>query len=118
MLDFSWSELMVVIVVAVIAIGPKQLPEVLYGLGRIVRRMQYMRYALTRQFDDFMDESDLRQFRETPLQGKPLQMEATAATPAPRLIDPADMDEAEADEGLVVKPYIVDEADAKKDGQD
>lgn len=84
MLDFSWSELMVVIVVAVIAIGPKQLPEVLHGLGRIVRRLQYMRYALSRQFDDFMEESDLKQLRDT--------------TPMPRII-PADMlDEAAHDE--------------------
>lgn len=66
MLDFSWSELLVVIVVAVLAIGPKQLPEVMYGLGRIVRRLQYMRYALTRQFDDFMDQSELRQLNDAP----------------------------------------------------
>ena len=41
MLDFSWSEFLVVILVAVLAIGPKQLPEVLHGLGKIVRRLQY-----------------------------------------------------------------------------
>lgn len=64
MLDFSWSEFLVVIIVAVIAIGPKQLPEVLYGLGRVFRRLQYMRYALTRQFDDFMDQSDLQDLRK------------------------------------------------------
>lgn len=61
MFDFSWSEFLVVIVVALIAIGPKQLPDVLYGLGKIMRRLQYMRYALTRQFDDFMDHNELRQ---------------------------------------------------------
>lgn len=60
MLDFSWSELLVVIIVAVFAIGPKQLPALLYGLGRIIRRLQYMRYAVTRQFDDFMAETDLQ----------------------------------------------------------
>lgn len=64
MLGFSWSELMVVIVVIVLAVGPKQIPEVLYGLGRLFRRLQYMRYALTRQFDDFMDQSDLNDLRQ------------------------------------------------------
>ncbi len=64
MLDFSWSELMVVIVVAVLAVGPKQLPEVLHGLGRIVRRLQYMRFAMTKQFDDFMEQSDLKELRD------------------------------------------------------
>lgn len=86
MLDFSWSELMVVIIVAVIAIGPKQLPEVLYGLGRIFRRLQYMRYALTRQFDDFMDQSELRRMND------PLP-------PQPRSVDPDQINaEADADE--------------------
>lgn len=64
MLDFSWSEFLVVIVVAVLAVGPKQLPEVLHGLGRMVRRLQYMKYAVTRQFDDFMEQSDLKELRD------------------------------------------------------
>lgn len=63
MLDFAWSELLVVIIVAVIVIGPKQLPEVLYGMGRIVRRLQYMRFALSKQFEDFMEQSDLNEIR-------------------------------------------------------
>lgn len=116
MLDFSWSELLVVIVVAVIAIGPKQLPEVLFGLGRIVRRLQYMRYALTRQFDDFMDESELRRFKDEPVQVPPLQVGSAAAT-EPRIVDPTGMDEAEADEELM-KPYILEEALSKKQEHD
>jgi sec-independent protein translocase protein TatB len=60
MLDFSWAELFVVLIVAVLAIGPKQIPDLLYRFGRIVRRLQYMKYALTRQFDDFMDEAELK----------------------------------------------------------
>lgn len=63
MLDFAWSEFLVVIVVAVLAVGPKQLPEVLYGLGRIIRRLQYMKFALSRQFDDFMEQSDLDELK-------------------------------------------------------
>lgn len=44
MLDFSWSELLVVLVVAVIVIGPKQIPDILYHVGRFTRRIQYMRF--------------------------------------------------------------------------
>ena len=61
MLDFSWSELLVVIVVAVIVIGPKQIPDILYHLGRMTRRLQYMRFALSKQFDDFMEQTELKQ---------------------------------------------------------
>ena len=63
MLAFAWSEFLVVIIVAVIVIGPKQLPEVLYGLGRIARRLQYMKFALSKQFEDFMEQSDLNEIR-------------------------------------------------------
>ncbi len=63
MLDFSWSELLVVLCVAVIVIGPKQLPEVLYGMGRIARRLQYMKFALSKQFEDFMEQADLKEIR-------------------------------------------------------
>lgn len=87
MLDFSWSEFLVVILVAVIAVGPKQLPEVLYGLGKIVRRLQYMRYALTRQFDDFMEQADLKDIRDT-----------TRIVP----VNLFETDEAEADEAAVM----------------
>ncbi len=64
MLDFSWSEFLIVLVVAVLAIGPKQIPDVLYTLGRMVRRLQYMRFALTKQFEDFMEQSDLNEMRK------------------------------------------------------
>jgi len=63
MLDFAWSEFLVVIIVAVIVIGPKQLPEVLYGFGRIVRRLQYLRFAMSKQFEDFMEQADLNEIR-------------------------------------------------------
>lgn len=64
MLDFSWSELLVVLIVAILAIGPKQIPDILYHLGRFTRRLQYMRYALTRQFDDFMTDTELKKISD------------------------------------------------------
>ncbi len=87
MLDFSWSELMMVIVVAVLAVGPKQLPEVLHGLGKLFRRLQYMRYAVTRQFDDFMEQADLREIRDQT-----------------RIVTPELFDEDLADEEYITKP--------------
>lgn len=59
MFDIGWSELLLIGVVAVVAIGPKELPQVMRGLGQGVRRLQYMKFALSRQFDDFMRESEL-----------------------------------------------------------
>ena len=63
MLDFGWPELLLILAVAVLVIGPNEIPEMMRGLGRIVRRLQYMRFALSQQFDDFMRETDLEEMR-------------------------------------------------------
>ncbi len=65
MLDFGWPELFLIMAVAVLVVGPKELPQIMYGLGRIVRRVQYMRYSLTQQFDDFMREAELKELQES-----------------------------------------------------
>ena len=59
MLDFSWAELFVIVIVALVVIGPKDIPHIMHSLGRFVRRLQYVRFAMTQQFDDFMREHDL-----------------------------------------------------------
>ncbi|MCB9989580.1 MAG: twin-arginine translocase TatA/TatE family subunit [Rhodospirillales bacterium] len=63
MMNFSLVELLLIVAVAVLVIGPKEIPGLLYGLGRIVRRLQYIRYAFSRQFDDFMKLHDLDDLR-------------------------------------------------------
>lgn len=63
MFDLAWSEMLVIAVVAVVAIGPKELPAVMRAAGRFARRMQYMKYALSQQFEDFMQQSELHELR-------------------------------------------------------
>lgn len=60
MFDFGWSELFLILVLGIVLIGPKDIPELVYQAGRFVRRLQYMKFALTRQFDDFMEKVDLK----------------------------------------------------------
>lgn len=64
MLDFGFAELIVIIALAVLIIGPKEIPALMIGLGRIVRRLQYVRFAMSQQFEDFMRESDLDDMRK------------------------------------------------------
>ena len=64
MLDFGWAELLVLVAVAVFVIGPKDIPNVMYGLGRLVRRVQYIRYAISQQFDDIMNVGDIEELRK------------------------------------------------------
>jgi sec-independent protein translocase protein TatB len=62
-LDFGWAELLIIAAVAVFVIGPKDIPNMMYGLGRIVRRLQYIRFAVSQQFDDLMKSADVEELR-------------------------------------------------------
>ncbi len=63
MFDFGWAELLVIMAIAVFVIGPKEIPDIMMTLGRAVRRMQYIKYAFTQQFEDFMQHHDLNEIR-------------------------------------------------------
>lgn len=65
MLDVGWQELLLIAALAVILIGPEELPKVMVFFGRIVRRIHYVKYALSQQFDDLMREADLDDIRKT-----------------------------------------------------
>lgn len=59
MFDFSFAELLLIIVLIVLVMGPNEIPVVMRQLGRIVRRLQYVRFAVSQQFEDFMRTHDL-----------------------------------------------------------
>jgi|TARA_R110002126_G_scaffold13118_1_gene55841 Sec-independent protein translocase protein TatA len=59
MLDFGFTELLLIGAVLILIVGPKQIPEIMYNFGRIMRRLTYMRFALSRQFEDFMHDMDV-----------------------------------------------------------
>ena len=63
MFDLSWTELLVIVVVALIAIGPKELPRVLYEIGKWVRRARLMAGEFQRHFTDMMHEAELDELR-------------------------------------------------------
>ena len=64
MLDFGWAELLIIVAVAVFVIGPKDIPNIMYGLGRLMRRFQYMRFAVSKQFDDILQAGDIEELRK------------------------------------------------------
>ena len=68
MFDIGWSELLVIGVVALIAIGPKELPGVLRGLGHWMGKVRRMASDFQDQFREAMREAEVadlkRQFDE------------------------------------------------------
>ncbi len=91
MLDFGWAELLVIVAVTVVVIGPKDIPVVMQALGRIVRRLRYIRYAFSQQFEEFMQDNNLDDLRRS------VNFEAR------------DFDESAEDEDLVVAPQDGDD---------
>lgn len=76
MLDFGWSEFFLLVVLAIVLLGPKEIPEILYWLGRGVRRLQYLRFALSQQFDGFMHQVDLQDLRRPGAMGLGVDLHA------------------------------------------
>ncbi len=57
MFDIAWSEILLIAVVALIFIGPKELPHVLHSLGRMVTKIRRQADDFRRQFEDSVREA-------------------------------------------------------------
>ncbi len=59
MFDIAWSKLMIIGVVALIVIGPKDLPAVLRTVGELVGKLRRMADEFRGQFNEAMREANL-----------------------------------------------------------
>jgi sec-independent protein translocase protein TatB len=57
MFDIAWSELLLIAVIALIFIGPKDLPQVLHNFGRMVAKLRRSADDFRRQFEDSVREA-------------------------------------------------------------
>ena len=64
MFDIGWSELVVIGVVALIAIGPKELPGVLRAVGQWMGKIRRMASEFQGQFREAMHEAELEQLKQ------------------------------------------------------
>ncbi len=59
MLDIGWSEILLIAIVAVVVIGPKELPAALRTVGAMLTRLRRMAGEFQGQFQQAMKEADL-----------------------------------------------------------
>lgn len=59
MLDIGWSEILVIAVVAIVVVGPKDLPPMLRALGRTISKMRRMAGEFQGQFNEALKEAEL-----------------------------------------------------------
>ena len=65
MFDIGWSELVVIGVVALIAIGPKELPGVLRMVGQWIGKARRMASEFQGQFNEAMREAEMSDIKKT-----------------------------------------------------
>lgn len=103
MLEFGWSEMLLIVVLAVFLLGPEDIPKVMVAVGRVFRRLHYIKYALSQQFEDIMRDADLDDLRQS------VNFESKRREAA---IKAGDFNEAEADEA----EYLLSKAQSEPEG--
>ena len=63
MFDIAWSELFVILVVALIVVGPKDLPKLMRKVGQWTGRARSMADQFRRSFDDMARQAELDELR-------------------------------------------------------
>ena len=64
MFDFSWSELLVIALVALVVIGPKDLPKVLRAAGKWAAKARSVAREFQSSIDQMIRESELDEVRK------------------------------------------------------
>ena len=63
MLDLSWSHILIVLIVALVVVGPKDLPRLMRMAGRWVAKARAMADQFRKSFDEMARQSELDDLR-------------------------------------------------------
>src|SRR5438552_6517618 len=63
MFDIAWSELFVIVIVALVVVGPKDLPKLMRTAGQWAGRARAMADQFKRSFDDMARQTELDELR-------------------------------------------------------
>jgi sec-independent protein translocase protein TatB len=64
MFDIGWSELLVIGVVAIIVVGPKELPRLMRTFGHYVGKIRQMTADFQSQLDEMARDSGIEEVRK------------------------------------------------------
>ena len=65
MLEVGYSEILVIAIVLIVVVGPKDLPKMLRAFGRMMTKFRTVSGDFRRQFDDALREAELDEVRKT-----------------------------------------------------
>jgi sec-independent protein translocase protein TatB len=64
MFDIGWSELLVIGVVAIVVVGPKELPRLMRTFGHYTGKLRSMASDFQRQFEEAVRDSEIDEVRK------------------------------------------------------
>jgi len=65
MLDIGWTELLVIGIILIVVVGPKDLPPMLRAFGRMTGTLRKMAGEFRTQFDEALRETEMEEVRKT-----------------------------------------------------
>jgi sec-independent protein translocase protein TatB len=79
MFDFAWSEIAVIGVVALVLIGPKDMPVAIRAVSGVVKKARRMAAEFQTHVDDMLKEADMSEVRDGLRQIRSLDIRGTIA---------------------------------------
>lgn len=64
MFDLSWTHILIVLVVALLVVGPKDLPRMMHTVGKWVGKARSMADQFRKSFDEMTKEAELDELRK------------------------------------------------------
>jgi len=58
----TWGEILIILVAALLLIGPKELPDLLRGLGRMIQKFKRLSSGLRREIDQYIHEGEFEEY--------------------------------------------------------
>ena len=58
----TWGEILIILVAALLLIGPKELPDLLRGLGRMIQKFKRLSSGIRRELDQYIHEGEFEEY--------------------------------------------------------
>ena len=110
MFDLGWAEMLLLGIVVLLVMGPRELPNMLRTLGRLVRRLRILSQGFRSQIDEISREVDPRADLQRITYSHPFEEDVGA----PTLFDEPPEDEASSSIAASEKPVPKKKTVSKK----
>ncbi len=113
MLDIGWPELFIIAVIAIIVIGPKDLPRAMAHMARWLRKARMMAREFQSGVDDMVREAELEDIRRQVESTSSLDIKGeieNTIDPGGEIAESLDMRELERDIEDAAKPTVEDKS--------